>query len=305
MKISILGCGAIGSLYAARLAQNPENEVICIVRSAAHASQINTDGINITDSSGKSILHASPRALTDTSEETAADLVLVAVKSHTTLTAVQEHKNLFGPKTIALTLQNGYGNHLDLLNAAKPEQILMGTTAMGVNINTDGKIILAGNGKTVMGALSEKGTAALKTAESLLVSAGFEVETTDDVQDAILRKLLVNVGINAVCTLNNLENRFICENAEMRERSRQLVYEAVDIINQAEKRSYDSAAIWENVLAVAEKTGKNVCSMLQDARNGRQTEIEKINGAVVKMANSIGLTAPANQKVVDEILNMK
>ena len=169
MKIAVLGCGAIGSLYAASLAQDPSNEVLCIVRSEQHASRINSSGINIISNNGCSNISASPRAVTNTENEVPADIVLIAVKSYATEDAVAGHAALFGPDTIALTLQNGYGNHLKILNAVPKERIIMGTTAMGVNIDSEGHVILAGTGKTVIGSLApetETGHSSLATVKN-------------------------------------------------------------------------------------------------------------------------------------------
>lgn len=305
MKIAVLGCGAVGSLYAAHFAQNPDHQVLCVVKSPDHAERIRRFGISITDSSGAVLISASPEAVSDTSGQSPADLVLISVKSHTTAEAMQEHAALFGPETTALTLQNGYGNHEDILSRVPARRIIMGTTAMGVNITPEGRIIQAGSGKTVIGALdpeSPEADALLCSVNQLLTDAGFETEITEDAADAVLRKLLINVGINAVCTLTNRQNRFIAEDPVMRDRSGRLVREAVQVINQALGRSYDEEATVETVLSVAQKTGQNVCSMLQDARNGRKTEIERINGAVVHLAETAGLPAPENTRIVKEIL---
>lgn len=304
MKIAILGCGAIGSLYAARLAQEPSNEVLCIVKSEAHASRINSNGINIISNNECDNISASPRAVTGTENEPPADIVLIAVKAYATEDAVNGHASLFGPDTIALTLQNGYGNHHKILSAVPAERIVMGTTAMGVNIDSDGHVILAGSGKTVVGSLApdtEKGRAALDAVDQLLTDAGFDTEETNDAQDAVLRKLLINVGINAVCAINNVENRFICEDPAMRSRSEVLVREALSILNAALGRHYDADSIWNNVLSVAEKTGRNICSMLQDVRRGSLTEISAINGAIVDIAEAAGLEAPENARISDEV----
>lgn len=309
MKIAILGCGAIGSLYAARLSQDPSNEVLCIVRSESHASKINNSGINIISSNECENISARPRATTGAENASPADIVLIAVKSYATEEAVTGHPEIFGPETIALTLQNGYGNHQKILKAVPDaERIVMGTTAMGVNIDADGRVILAGSGKTVIGSLSpetEAGQRSLDTVNELLKKAGFDVEKTADAQDAVLRKLLINVGINAVCALNNVENRFICEDEQMRSRAEALVREAVDILNSALARSYDPDSIWSNVLSVAEKTGGNICSMLQDVRKNSQTEISAINGAIADIAAAAGLEAPANAAIVQEVLDLR
>lgn len=306
MKIAILGCGAIGSLYAAHLAQSG-HDILCTVKSGTHASQINDTGIQIINTDGSEYLNAFPKACTATNGEQPADIVLISVKSYATQDAVAEHSELFGNRTIALTLQNGYGNHSAILNAVPPERIVMGTTAMGVNIASDGKIILAGKGKTIIGSLAPdtpSGSDSLELIMKVLSDAGIDTEKTDDAEDAVLHKLLINVGINAVTSLHDTENRFICENADMREHSCQLVYEAADIINRSLGRNYDARSIWENVLSVAEKTGHNVCSMLQDIRKKRPTEINAINGAIADLARSAGLSAPVNEKITKDILEL-
>lgn len=307
MKIAVLGCGAIGSLYAARLAQDPLNEVLCIVRSEQHASQINSSGINIISNNASSNISASPRAVTGTENESHADIVLIAVKSYATEDAIAGHASLFGPDTIALTLQNGYGNHLKILKAVPEERIIMGTTAMGVNIDREGHVILAGTGKTVIGSLApetENGQSSLATVKKLLSDAGFDVEETPDANGAVLDKLLINVGINAVCALNNVPNRFICSDPDMHARAEALVREAVEVLNPALAKSFDPDTVWNKVIAVAEKTGLNICSMLQDVRKGSQTEISAINGAIVDIASSAGLEAPVNAAVTDEIIKL-
>lgn len=307
MKIAVLGCGAIGSLYAARLAQDPLNEVLCIVRSEQHASQINSSGINIISNNASSNISASPRAVTGTENESHADIVLIAVKSYATEDAIAGHASLFGPDTIALTLQNGYGNHLKILKAVPEERIIMGTTAMGVNIDREGHVILAGTGKTVIGSLApetENGQSSLATVKKLLSDAGFDVEETPDAQGAVLDKLLINVGINAVCALNDVPNRFICSDPDMHARAEALVREAVEVLNHALAKSFYPDTVWNKVLAVAEKTGLNICSMLQDVRKGSQTEISAINGAIVDIASSAGLEAPVNAAVTDEIIKL-
>lgn len=308
MKIVILGCGAVGSLYAARLAQDPANEILCIVRSQEHARLINTNGITIINPDGTTDTCVPARTVTGvTSVSSPADLVLVSVKAYATEAALREHQAAFGPHTIALTLQNGYGNHQKLLSCVSPERIVLGTTSNGVNINEKGDIVLAGTGKTVIGSLAagSHDADAAAAIKQQLVNAGFETEQTSDPEDAVLRKLLINVGINAVCSLHNKENRFILENTDMRARAEKLVREAVSIINTACSRDYDSDAMWANVLAVAEKTSRNICSMLQDVRNGRPTEISTINGAISDMAHEAGLSAPYNESIVKDILSIK
>ena len=303
MKIAVLGCGAVGSLYAAALEKTGQHQLLCVVRSQAHADSINESGITITEPEGAVIYAARPRGAVSVENEGPADLVLIAVKSYSTAQALSQHSALFGPDTIGLTLQNGYGNHNDLKSVLRDDRIILGTTAMGVNIRPDGRIVLAGKGPTVIGSAGSGRSAgeALDTVKNLLNEAGFETRTTDDPEDAVLNKLFINVGINAVCSLNDKENRYICGDPDMKARASALVLEAVDVVNTALGRSYRGDEILEKVMSVARSTGNNVCSMLQDVRSRRTTEIDRINGAVLDLAASAGIKAPENEKVVSEI----
>lgn len=305
MKIAIIGTGAIGSLFACRLADDKSNEILCVVKHKTHAESINMNGITINEEDGKK--HSQPagrlRAVTDTDEETPADVILVSVKANVTEEAVKKHSSLFGKDTAVVTLQNGYGNHLDIMKVTEAENIVIGTTAMGVNIAKDGSINLAGNGGTVIGALapeSERCQTAVNTIEKLFSSAGFKVRVTDNVQNAVFKKLLINVGINAVCTLNNAENRYICIDEQMNDYAKHLVFEAIDVL-ELEGYHFDKEETWKEVETVAQNTGDNICSMLQDSRKGRKTEIRKINGAIADIARSHNAEARLNYAITREI----
>lgn len=300
MNISILGTGAIGSLFAAGLADR--HELTCIVKTQKHADAINTSGIRVAEKDG-SVHLVHPKATTDTQGMQPADIVLIAVKAPATLDAVSAHHSLFGKNTIAVSLQNGYGNHKDIQTIIEPDRIVIGTTSQGANISPDGQINHAGNGLTTIGALrpeAEDAAGMLNTVADVFNEAGLKTDITEDAEDAVIRKLFVNVGINAVCSLNDCQNKYISADSQMRTHARQLVEEAVRVFHSA-GRSYDQEKIWEHVESVALATGENVCSMLQDVRNGRITEIRRINGAVAQLASEIGTEAPLNLEITKKI----
>ncbi len=300
MKISILGTGAIGSIFAAGLADH--HELTCVVKTQAHADAINDSGIRIAEKDG-STRTVYPKAVTNTQGAKPSDLVLIAVKAPATWTAVRQHSSLFGEQTIAVSLQNGYGNHKDMESVINPDHIIIGTTSQGANIASGGQINHAGSGLTTIGALRPQTPGAgemLTLTAQIFNEAGLETVITEDAEDAVIRKLFVNVGINAVCTLNDCQNKYISSDPEMRAYARQLVEEAVEIFSSA-GRKYDANAIWEHVESVAQATGENICSMLQDMRNGRQTEIRRINGAVAQLASERNMAAPLNRNITEKI----
>ena len=300
MKISILGTGAIGSLFAAGLSE--KHDLTCIVKPESHAEAIRRDGIRIVEADG-SVRTAFPEAVTETGGMQPSQLVLIAVKAPSTGEAVRTHRDIFGEETFAISLQNGYGNHADIESVVSPERILIGTTAQGANIDSEGRVHHAGSGMTTIGALrpeSEKAARMLAEVKKIFDDAGLKTEITEDAEDAVIRKLFINTGINAVCALNDTKNIGVVTDPQMNEQARLLVMEAVDVFRRA-GREYDAQEIWQHVLSVARATGENYCSMVQDIRKGRPTEILRINGAVADIARSLHFDAPLNRKVTAEV----
>lgn len=311
MKIGIIGAGAVGSLFAERLAKTGGNDVLCAVRRQAQADDINNNGIRILEEaggmsgeSGTATEGGSLRAMVDTSGQEPLDMVLVAVKSGATESAVEQHRALIGPDTVVVTLQNGYGNHKALMKVADRENIVIGTTGQGVNIREDGTIVHAGNGPTTIGPLVSDSDVARGAAEKVarvLRDSGFEVRMTSDAEDAVFRKLFINIGINAICALADGNNGILLRDRQLQNESRGLVFEAVQVVNDATGRHYDADEIWTSVYDTFCRTERNFCSMVQDVRKGRRTEIRVINGAVAELARDAGLEAPLNSMITEQI----
>ena len=306
MRVAIIGTGAIGSLLAEGLAYRAGKEVVCVVASEAHAASIRKNGIKVRHSNGeysgiKTEKSLEIKAVTETADEAAADIVFIAVKSTMTEAAVKQHRSFFKAETIAVSLQNGYGNAEAIEKIVLPESVIIGTTAQAAYIDEDGTVIHAGKGATVLGAAisgSRKGREAAEKVAELLKAGGFETEVTEDAKDAVFRKLFINIGINALCAVNGIKNGALLESMELMKASRQLVLEAVEIVNEAEGRNYDAAEIEAAVAATLKATADNKCSMLQDVERRRTTEIRSINGAIVRMAERIGRCAPCNADIV-------
>ena len=303
MKIAVLGTGSVGSLFAAHLAQDPSNEVLCVVGSESHRDRINREGITILEADGSHLHTSRLQARTDTAGETPAELVLVTVKTYNTWKAIREHPEIFGPDTLILTLQNGYGNHEDLLAITDDRHIFLGTTAHGVNIDPEGNIRHAGEGPTFIGPLDIGNPDAMddaKTIAALLRKAGFDAAVSPDITDAVFRKLLINIAINPLSALNDSINEYVLRDAAVRNNARMLVKEALMILEMT-GYSYDFEEIWEGICEVVERTSKNVCSMLADVRSGRPTEVRRINGAIVELARQQHVDAPQNRDIMHQI----
>ena len=300
MKIAVLGAGAMGSLYGGYL--SADNEVVLVDIWKDHVEAVSRDGLAIEELDGGARTFR-PKALTDCAQVGPADLVIVFVKSTQTLSALEKNRPLIGENTLLLSLQNGYGNADDMLAFVPKERILVGTTSHGCLMKAAGQIRHTGKGATYLGALTQDHANARKVAD-LLIKAGFETEVSENVMELIWSKLFINVGINPITALLGQPNLYVAENPRANQVAKRAVYEAVCIAN-ADGMRFDADKVFEIVCQVAVKTGKNRSSMLSDVSNKRQTEILKINGAVVKKAEQLGLDAPCNAMLTDLILALE
>lgn len=290
MKIGIIGAGAMGSLYGGYLA-NSGNEVYLIDIWEDHVNEINKNGLIIMEENKE--LVSKPRAVTSSSKLGVMDLVIVFVKSIHTKNAIKDNLSLIGDKTMVLSLQNGYGNAEDINTFVKEDNIIVGTTAHGGTMIGPGKIKHAGKGSTYLGKLNGEKDKYIEEVKEVLINAGFETSILDKVMEIIWGKLFVNIGINALTGILEVENGQLPKLEEARSLVALVVSEAVEVVNKL-GFDFDTSKTIENVLNVAEATSQNKSSMLQDVLNKRETEIDRINGAIVREGKKLGIATPIN-----------
>jgi 2-dehydropantoate 2-reductase len=308
MKIGIIGAGAMGSLLGFYLCEHAE--VWLLDRWQAQVEAIERDGLR-RELDGHEATHH-PRAASDPQAIGLCDAVLVLVKAHQTAWAAEQARLLIrtegrGMRTagiadplsphssvlssLVVTLQNGVGNRELLAAALGEDRVGQAVTALGATLVGPGRVRHAGQGTTVFGSAPDRaGMAALA---ALFSSCGLPAELTDDLDALVWGKLVVNVGINALTALLRVPNGALATTAEARELVAQAVTEAVAVA-QARGTRLPEADPLAHVLAVAQATGANRSSMLQDALRGSPTEIATINGAVVREGQRIGVPTPVN-----------
>ncbi len=291
MKIAIIGAGAMGSLFGGRLALAGE-EVWLLDVWEEHVRTINDKGLTIAAAGGDIV--ARPKATTRTEDIGTAELVIVFVKSTATAKAAGTAAGLLGPDTAVLTLQNGYGNAEAIAAAVGAGRVIAGTTAQGATLLGPGRIMHGGSGETHIGELGGGLTARLQKIATCLTRAGIPTIADDNVASLIWGKLIVNVGINALTGITGLKNGELADHEETRQVLALAVEEAVKVADAAGvKLPYGDPV--EKVLAVAVATAQNRSSMLQDLSGGRMTEIEAINGALVREGERYGVATPVNR----------
>lgn len=292
MKIAVMGAGAMGSLYGGLLSE--KNEVWLVDIWKEHVDTVLRDGLEISRTNAAP-LRVFPKATSDPAQVGAADLVLVFVKSVNTASAMRQNSALFGPETMVLTLQNGYGNVEDILPFIREENLCVGTTAAGATMLGAGRVFQAGMGMTSVGVASGNDLSRAEQIVQVLNASGLSAQVAPDVMEAIWTKLLVNVGLNAQLALLNVRNGFIADSATSLALGRALVREGAAV---AAAKGYviDAEQIVQHYYIEGSKVvGHNRCSMLQDVDKKRKTEIEKINGAIVRLGAELDVPTPYNE----------
>ena len=223
---------------------------------------------------------------------TPADVVLVLVKSHATDEAVSSVVPFCHEHTVFVTVQNGMGNWEQIAAHVPPERILAGVTAQGATRLGPGHIRHGGNGTTILGAIQAEPSDVLWDLIQMFRQAGLKCETTDRTLEHIWAKLFVNVGINAVTALTGVPNGWIAECDPAREVAQAAVGEAMQVAEaRGMKPSPDTV---HRVLAIAQATGRNHSSMLQDVCNANQTEVNAINGIICRWGQEHNISTPVN-----------
>lgn len=292
MKIAIVGAGAMGCLYGAKLSAVPTNEVYLIDVWKDHVDAINENGL-LMEENGEFVPYRAVRAFTDANQVGACDLAIIFVKSTFTSIAVQTNKAVFGPETVALTLQNGLGN-IDLIQAEiGKDQVIAGTTAHGATMLGPGKMRHAGSGKTVIGDLNGQRTERVERIANVMDEAGLDPEISENVLGLVWDKLMVNVGVNALTGITKLHNGELLEHPEIEQLLEAVVQEAQAVASaKGIVLNHDDPVGHTKQVCVA--TAANKSSMLQDIINRKQTEIDMINGAIVREGAKVGVETPVN-----------
>ncbi len=293
MRIAVIGAGAMGCLFGGLLAGHGQQICFLDIR-PERAKLLNERGVVIVREGAEQTVRV--RACLDPAEVGAVELVLICVKHGQTRAAAQAAVRLQGRPWL-LTLQNGMGNAELLAETAGPERLLCGITVQGAMTLGPGRIQHSGVGGTVIGAWHQEGREAAVATAAMLSAAGIATESTEDILPHLWRKLLINVGINAVTALTGLRNGQLLELEPAQRLAQAAAAEALHVAHASGVQLTKEDV--ERVFAVARVTAANRSSMGQDIDACRLTEIEAINGWIVRRAEELGLDAPVNRTLAD------
>jgi len=295
MRIAIVGPGAMGNLFCYLLSRNPSQQIWLLDVQPERTARVRAEGLFIEGVSGEH--HLRPEISLEPAEVGPVDLVLLCVKGPDTAAASLGARPLLGPQTAVLTLQNGMGNLEEIDRVLGRGRTLGGTTAMGATVLDLNRIRHAGWGETVIGEPDGEISPRAQMILDLFKACGLEVSFTRDLPGLLWSKLIVNVGINPLTALMGIHNGRLLEHAGSLAVMEAAVGEAARVAAALGIR-----LLYENplakVTAVCKATSGNVSSMLQDVLREKRTEIDQINGVVVREGARSGVPAPVNEMLV-------
>jgi len=298
-RICIVGCGAIGGLYAAHLAQLPDVEVWAYDTSEDQVATINQHGLRIT---GSVELVGRVQARTDAGAIPPCSIGILATKGTVTEPAIKATAQLFADGVVC-SVQNGIGN--EEIIAERVPRVMRGITLPAVQLLEPGVIHLHAPGPTWIGPFEPKPATTEQITElaALLNSCGMQTSALADARGAQWTKLLFNCSTNPLCALTGLTHGQLCEHAPSRRLAGALIEEGRAVATALGITLEDDPAV---LIDTAGKTNFNHRpSMLQDVSARRRTEIQTLNGGIVSQAAQLGLQAPLNAAIVELILGLE
>ncbi len=291
-RVCIVGCGAIGSLYAAHLAR--VTEVWAFVRREDHARALSRDGLRV---SGKHEFHVSLRATTQPDQLPDCELGIVTTKA----TQVDESISVIGhhfDQGAVISAQNGLGSE-EIIARHTRGQVIRGTTFMSGTRHSDTHVQYELDTATWIGPFEPRHTAyaLVKEAAEMLTAGGLKAEALQDARPAQWSKLIFNASVNGACALTGLPHSPHFADESQFSALGHLVHDLME-----EGKSVAAAAgiklhedPWE-MNKIGAMTN-HPPSMLYDIRHQLRTEVDFLSGAIAREAERVGMAAPLHSAV--------
>jgi 2-dehydropantoate 2-reductase len=297
MNIFIIGAGAIGSLIGAYLSKS--NNVTLIGRKE-HVDYINKFGLSIK---GKTNLKLYIPSYIDYKDiNNTPKLIIITVKSYDTDETIKDIKPLIQKNTILMSFQNGLGNVEIIEKYIERKNILVGITSHGAFFKRPGLINHTGFGWTKIGELNGMSTKRLKEIVDIFNDAGIKTTLNKNIIKETWIKAIINSSINPLTSIFNCKNGYLLKNTILEKLTKNICFESTKIAN-SEGLYLTSKQLCKATKAVITNTSNNFSSMLQSKMQGKRTEIDSINGYLVRTGKKNGCKTLLNSILVYLIKN--
>jgi 2-dehydropantoate 2-reductase len=294
-KIAIVGCGAMGSVYAA-LMVDAGHDVHAVTLWPDHAEAMATTGLRCEGASGDRTvpIHAS----TTTNGIGPCDLVIIATKAFDVEEAANSCTPLLGPGTIVQTIQNGLGSPEIAAPILGADRIAIGVVGgFGASIKAPGHAHHNGMEMIRFGAFAGLPKQLLQASAKIWESAGFKVALFDDVRQMVWEKLIMNVAFSGTSCTTGLTVGEILSDNDAWGVARGCAEEAIAVA-KASGVKLDVGDPIEHIRKLGGKIPGARPSMLLDYNAGRRCEVDAINGAIPRLGKPLGVPTPVNDTVV-------
>lgn len=295
-KVAVVGAGAVGSFFGGMLAR--AGIVVTLIGRAPHVEAINRCGlfvdsihfqetISIAASTSLAVLHD-------------AAVVLICVKSGDTEDVAREIVDCLAPGAIVLSLQNGV-NNVERIRAASGIEALAAAVYVAVEVAAPGRIRHTGAGHLSIGDFWKRSHVdtrwrqALEEVAALFTGAGVPCRVSEDIHVDLWTKLAMNCAYNALSAVCQAKYGRLSENKWIQEIMKQIIIETVAVARASAVGIASAESLMESALELGKTMAHALSSTAQDLQRGKPTEIDSLNGYVVRRGRELGISAPANQ----------
>lgn len=291
MRIAVMGTGAVGAYFGAKLAAVSDNHMAFIAR-GDHLEAMRKRGLIVKSYEGDLTVRGALFS-NDAAEVGSVDLVLFCVKSYDTERAARSMAPMMGPNTIVLSLQNGIDNGDKIARLYGDERTLPAVVYVGSALAGAGIVEHSTGGRIIFGSRDGQESDATRVLAQALATAQIPYEFTTEITKVQWRKLLWNAAFCAISTLANATTQEIVESDTLSK----LAVDCMDEVRAAAASAgvvLDTAAI-DETMAFSRTLGHFKPSMLQDFAAGKPLEYQAFNGIVVEKLTRAGRVAAVNQ----------
>jgi len=301
IAIAILGAGAMGSLFGARLVL-AGHSVTLVDPDESHIETVREYGLLLRSGSDEARIELD--AVLHPNEAAAAEIVIVLTKANNLLTALESAERLLETSPLVVVLCNGLGCADVAGERVAAPRLLYGVTAAGAVLDDAGVVRETVEGPTYLGWRQPSLQQEAHKLARLLASAGLPADAVEDIEGRVWTKALINIGYNAATALARVRNGDLVGHEAGRAVIESAVREAVAVAAARGTRLYADDPVGE-VTALGELIGPNRSSMLQDVMRSRETEIEFLNGAIVREGRRLGVPTPTNEILADLVRTLQ
>ncbi len=290
MKVVIVGPGAIGLLFAALFSRTKE-DIWVLDKNSERCQKLKKSGLKVCGTTTLDVQNV--KFTCNVNELRDAQFWFICTKSYDTKGVIENISKAVSNSAYIISLQNGVGNFELLGEEFGAERVLAAVTNMAALREESDLVKHTGIGETVIGSMNGTIGVALKDLRVLFQKSGASFKITKDIKSFLWTKLIINVAINALAAITRLNNGSLNQFEGSRRIFADAVAEAVKVAKRKKiKLVYDD--MQAKAEAVCQATSENFSSMLEDVLHRKRTEIDFINGVIVRQGKSLGIKTPVN-----------